>query len=118
MAITRITDKTEIKEGDLIVPDSSLINGLVSRPRLITKVAGQRLYYTRPDDAEPEEKEQYMTRKRALFKVDTLSEAALLLELSTAKRRAHDRAEALINGKYRAALQDLIATGKVPEGIL
>lgn len=117
MAIIRITDDIELKEGDLVVPDSILTHGLVGRARLITKVAGKRLYFKRPDH-EPEDREQYMARKSAIYKVDTLDEANALLELSRGKHNEIERVTNIINAKYRAAMQMLIETGKIPEGVL
>lgn len=94
MSIARalVTEDTVINIGQWVHGSSSMLYGLHSEPRQVTRIAGKRIHYKRQDGTE-----SFMLQSAVLIVCDTEAEAQSVFELSV--RRDYD-----MSAKVREAI--------------
>lgn len=99
MTIRRVTEDTEIMDGDFILGNSIFAYGLCDRPGKVTGIRGKRIYYDR-FHAEGVIDSTHMNRDQVRFICDTKDELEKLMFLSECKHRETTAAVQNIEHQY------------------
>lgn len=106
MTIVRYKDGTEIREGQYVCAESIILGGLCTKPRKVTRVAGQRVYFERDG------REKYMSKRCVVFVCDIESEGMGIFELGMARmlagKRAVEEAQAKVHGEFEPQIAALL----------
>lgn len=87
--INRYKKGDKICIGQYVNFESVFYDGLCGRPKLVTQVSGQRIYYT--DIGRPDETRQYKAMKSIAYFSDTIDEGEFLYECSQYQEAATRR---------------------------